>query len=65
VAATPYPNFITTNGAVFYVTNNASPLSVSIFSLNSATGGLAQISGSPVAAWPDPSAGAYNLTIAP
>ena len=65
VAATPYPNFIITNGAVLYVTNNASPLSVSIFSLNSATGGLAQISGSPVAAWPDPSAGAYNLTIAP
>jgi 6-phosphogluconolactonase len=65
VATTPYPNFITTNGAVLYVTNNASPLSVSIFSLNSATGGLAPISGSPVAAWPDPSAGAYNLAIAP
>jgi DNA-binding beta-propeller fold protein YncE len=66
VATTPYPDFITTNGGVVYVSNDGSPLSsVSIFSLNSATGGLAPISGSPVAAWPDPSAGAYNLTIAP
>ena len=65
VAATPDPDFITTNGGVLYVTNNASPLSVSVFSLDSATGGLAQISGSPVAAWPDPAAGGYNLTIAP
>jgi 6-phosphogluconolactonase len=65
-AAGRYPNFITTNGGVIHVSNNASsPSSVSIFSLNSATGGLAPISGSPVAAWPDPSAGAYNLTIAP
>jgi hypothetical protein len=65
VATTPYPDFITTNGGVLYVSNNASPLSVSIFSRNSATGDLAPISGSPVAAWPDPSAGAYNMTIAP
>ena len=66
VATTPYPDFITTNGGVVYVSNNASsPSSVSIFSLNSTTGGLAPISGSPIAAWPDPSAGAYNLTIAP
>jgi 6-phosphogluconolactonase len=65
VAATPYPNFITTNGGVVYVSNNASSPSVSIFSLNSATGGLAPISGSPVAALPDQPAGAYNLTIAP
>jgi len=65
VAATSSPDFVTANGGFLYVSNNASPLSVSIFSLNPATGGLTQIIGSPVAAWPDASAGAYNLTIAP
>lgn len=64
VATTPYPAFITTNGGVVYVTNNANPASISTFSLNSSTGGLSPLSGSPVAAWPG-AAGAYNLAIAP